>query len=311
MHDDGVVFTLDSDPRWTWYDDRATPEENLKESAEVRRLALAAYGPAMLKPGEPYGAMRDARLWMIYLQQRYAIESAAKYIGGMLQNITVKGEAHPLPPTEFIPGDRQRAILAQLLDAIDPKNLAIPESLLIQLTPHPDRNLEDLSKDDVFDQLRAARILTAMVMEPLFDADRAARLVALAARQPAALTLPELVDTVLAHSWGAADGGTTAERALRREVQSVTLAAMMRLGGAQDGSPGARAYVLDRLTRLAAELKGRKAADPLTAAFYRQSARDIDRYLEDPAANAPKEIAPEWGEGPRSRFPLPPGPPLG
>jgi hypothetical protein len=229
----------------------------------------------------------------------------------MLQNITVKGEAHPLPSTEFIPGDRQRVILGQLMDAIDPKNLEIPESLLIQLAPAPGRNLEDLSKDDVFDQLRAARILSAMVLEPLFDPARAARMVALSARQPGTLSLPELVDTVIAHSWGAPGGGTVQERALRREVQSVTLSAMMMLGGQKDGSPEARAYILDRLDGLAASLRTRSGDDALTTAFYRQSARDIARYLEDPAKNAPETASPEWGEGPRSRNPLPPGPPLG
>jgi len=311
MRDHGVVFTLDSDPRWTWYDDRATPEENLRETAAVRKIALANFGPAMLKPGEALGEMRDMRLWIVYLQQRYAIESAVKYIGGMLQNITVKGEAHPLPATEFIPGDRQRALLGQLMDAIDPKSLEIPESLLLQLAPAPGRNLEDLSKDDVFDQLRAARILAAMVVEPLFDADRAARMVALAARQPGTLTLPEMVDTVLAHSWGAPVDGNAQARALRREVQAVTLSAMMMLGGAKDGSPEARAYILDRLAGLAETLKIRTGDDALSAAFYRQSARDIARYLEDPVANAPASAAPDWGTGPRSRFPLPPGPPLG
>ncbi len=311
MRDHGVVFTLDSDPRWTWYDDRGSPEENLRETAAVRRIALAQYGAGMLKPGEPLGNLRDMRLWIVYLQQRYAIESAVKYIGGMVQNISVKDEAHPLAPTEFIAGERQRAILAQLMETLAPKNLEIPERLLIQLTPTPGRNLEDLSKDDVFDQLRAARILAAQVIEPLFDADRAARMVALAARQPGALTFPELVDTVLANSWNAAADATPQARSLRRQVQAVTLSGMMMLGGSTDGSPEARAYILDRLDRLAISLRTRTGPDELTTAFYRQFARDIARYLDDPVANAPKTAAPEWGQGPRSRFPLPPGPPLG
>ncbi len=76
MHDHGVLFTREDDPRYAWYDDRETPVANLKETAEVRKLALAAYGPGMLKPGEPIGSLRDLRLWIVYLQQRYAIESA-------------------------------------------------------------------------------------------------------------------------------------------------------------------------------------------------------------------------------------------
>ena len=83
---------------------------------------------------------------------------------------------------------------------------------------------------------------------------------------------------------------------------------MMILGAQADASPEARAYVLDTLAQLSASLRSRRDSDPLTLAFYRQTARDIDRYLEDPAAHAPKSAMPEWGGGPRSRFPLPPGP---
>lgn len=310
MRDHGVVFTPNDDPRYTWYDDRETPIENMRESAAARKIMLAGYGPGLLKSGEPIGALRDIRLWMVYLHQRYAIESAAKYIGGMFTNLAVKDEAHPLPPTEFIPAKEQRDVLAALMDVLDPKNLTIPESLLVQLTPDPNRNLEDMSKDDVFDQLRAARILSAMVLEPLFNSARASRMVALAARQPETLTFPQMVDAVLAGTWKAGGDSAPPEKALRRVVQNVTLEAMMVLGAQEDTAPEARAYVLDQLGKLGDDLKTRADADPLTAAFYRQSARDITRYLNNPKANAPKAIMPLWGKGPRSRYPQPPGPPL-
>ena len=54
---------------------------------------------------------------------------------------------------------------------------------------------------------------------------------------------------------------------------------------------------------------------PMMAAFTGnanpQLAQDIARYLQNPAANAPKFVAPGWGARPRSRYPLSPGPPLG
>ena len=309
MRAKGILYVPDSDPRWTWYDDRATPVENLTESMAARKIMLGNYGPDMLKPGEPLGALRNVRLWMAYLHHRYAIESGLKYVGGQFNNIVVKGET--LPPTQFIPGQEQRDVLGLLMQAIEPENLMLPESLLRQLTTDPTGNLEDLSADDVFDQFRAARILAGMVVEPLFDRERAARMIALAARQADALTFPQMVDTILSHSWQVPAGGDGQTRALRRVVQDVVLKSMMVLGGTQDSAPEARAYVLDRLAVLARDLDRRKDGDPLTAAFYRQSARDITHYLEDPAAHAPKEVIPIWGKGPRSRFPLPPGPPLG
>lgn len=309
MRADGIIYVPDSDPRWTWYDDRATPVENLTESMAARKIMLANYGPQMLQPGEAIGSLRNIRLWMAYLHQRYAIESAVKYIGGQFQNIVVKGET--LPPTQFIPGKEQRDVLRLLMEAIEPDNLALPETLLAQLTPDPGDNLEDMSNDEMFDQLRAARILAALVIEPLFAPDRGARLVSLGVRQADAVTLPEMVDAVMAHTWNAPGDGSASSRALRRVAQKVALDSMMVLGASTETAPEARAYILDRLALLADALKGRKDSDPLTAAHYRQSARDIAHYLDDPEKNAPKAVSPGWGKGPRSRFPMPPGPPLG
>lgn len=309
MRAKGIIYTPDSDPRWTWYDDRATPMEDLKEHAAARKIILANFGPAMLKPDEPVGSLRDMRLWMAYLHDRYAIESGLKYVGGLFTNIVVPGDS--LPPTEFIPAKTQKEVLGLLLDVVEPDSLAIPEPLLKQLTPDPGGNIEDMSDDPAFDQLRAARIRAALVLEPLFDNARAARMVSLAARQPDALTFPQMIDAVMARTWNATGDATASAKALRRVSQQVALESMMILGAKPEGSAEAQAYVLDQLAQLSEALNVRKDADPLTQAFYRQTARDIDRYLADPAANAPKSASSPWGKSPRSRFPLPPGPPLG
>jgi hypothetical protein len=124
------------------------------------------------------------------------------------------------------------------------------------------------------------------------------------------MTLPEVVDTLFKHTWQAPKDKDAHNAALRRVTQRVALDAMMMLGGHADTTPDARSYVLDKLNALEQDLAGRKDLDPLTQAHYRQSARDIARYLENPAANAPKSASVAWGSRPRSRFPQPPGPPL-
>jgi hypothetical protein len=68
--------------------------------------------------------------------------------------------------------------------------------------------------------------------------------------------------------------------------------------------------VLDQIARLGESLRTRKDENPMTEAHYRQAERDVTRYLDNPAANTPKSAL-AWGSRPRSRFPLPPGPPLG
>jgi hypothetical protein len=309
MRGAGLLYVPQTDPRWTWYDDRATPAENLREALAARAIMLQTYGEAgALQPGEPTGSLRNARLWMAYLHHRYAIESAIKYVGGMFTNITIKGDS--LPPTEFIPGAVQHETLELLLTAIEPRNLALPETLLAQLTPDPGNNLEDLSKDGAFDQLRAARILSAMVIAPLFDSAKAARMIALGARQQDTVTFAQLVDAVFDRTWGASAPPEAGEQALLRISQSVAIEAAERLGADADAPADARAYVLQKLAGLATGLRRRSGRDALTTAFYRQTALDIDRYLENPKAYAPQSVEPDWGKGPRSRFPQPPGPPL-
>ena len=309
MRAKNILYVPDTDPRWVWYDDRATPTEYLRETIAARKIMLAQYGPAILQPGEPIGSLRDLRLWMTYLHHRYAIEAGLGYVGGMYHNIVVKGET--LPPTEIVPAALQRDVLGLLMESIEPANLAIPETLLAQLTPSPVNNLEDLADDYAFDHLRAARILAAMVLEPLLAPARAGRLVAFADRQAGALSLPDVIEAVLARTWRAAPDADPRLRSLRRVTERVSLDAMMMLGGHADTTPEARAYALEQIARLGESLRTRKDANPLTDAHYRQAERDIARYLENPTANAPKSAMPPWGGRPRSRYPLPPGPPLG
>src|SRR6202008_5141535 len=113
--------------------DLSDPAEYLRQVLAQRKVLMANYGPAVLKPGEPYGNLRGIRLWMVYLHHRWAIDSGVRYIGGMYQNFVVKGES--LPATEIVPAAKQREILGLLLDVLEPANLAISEPLLASLTP--------------------------------------------------------------------------------------------------------------------------------------------------------------------------------
>ncbi len=309
MRTKDVIYVPSTDPRWVWYDDRETPTEYLRETMAARRIMLAQYGPAILDEGEPIGGLRDMRLWMTYLHHRWAIESGIGYVGGMYHNIPVKGES--LAPTEIVPVALQREVLGLLMEAIEPANLAMPEALLAALTPGPGSNMEDMAGGYAFDHLRAARILAAMVLEPLLEPARAARLVAFADRQAGALSLPQVIDAVLSRTWRAAPDADARHRSLQRVTERVALDAMMILGAHESTTPQVRAYVLDQMAKLGASLGSRTDADPLADAHYRQAERDIARYLLDPAAHAPKTALPAWGDRPRSRYPLPPGPPLG
>jgi Met-zincin/Domain of unknown function (DUF5117) len=309
MRAKGLMFTASTDPRWNWYDDLSAPDEYLRETMAARKIILSGYGPAMLAADEVTSDLRNMRLWMGYLHHRWAIDAAVKYIGGQYQNIVVKGDT--LKPVEPVPAPLQRSILSLLMDAIQPANLAIPDRILENLPASPrGRDLEDLADDYVFDHLRAARILAGSVLEQLLAVDRAARVVALADRDAGAITLADILKAVADATWDAPPDQTSRERSLRRVTQRAALDALMILGAHLQVAPETRAVVMSELIRLQKSLGQRMDQDAMADAHLRQAERDIARYLNNPAAAAPKSVTPTWGGRPRSRYPFAPGPPL-
>jgi hypothetical protein len=205
-----------------------------------------------------------------------------------------------------VPPALQREVLSLLLDAVQPANLAFPETLLAQLGSYPygGRDLEDFntSTGDDFDHLAAARTLSAMVLEQLLEPQRAARLVAFADREPQAPTLVEVLEAVRKATFENTAADTTPmHRSLRRVAQREAVEAMMILAAHRDATPEVRAATLAHLDTIRARLADAGGSDPMAGAHARQLARDITRFLENPAEYAPKSSAP----------PQPPGAPLG
>ena len=312
MRGKGLIFTPSTDPRWDRYDDGSNAADYLRATIAERKVLLANYGPAVLAPGEDVSHLRGEGLWMTYLHHRWAIDTGTQYIGGMYHNYKHQGDT--LPATEIVPAAYQRRILDQLMTAIQPEQLAMPESLLAQLTTDPDASeggsrspqsttsLEefDVSTGYAFNHLSAARTLANMVVGQILQPETANRLIAFADRQQNALTLPEVITKLLSVTWNAAPDSTPMNRSLRRVARQVTMDDLMILGANPKTGPEARAVVLEQLTQLKSKINGMHDADAVSEAVLRQSERDLTRYLTNPAANAPKAAA----------LPQPAGPPI-
>lgn len=297
MRKQGLVFTNGTDPRWNRYDDLSDPAEYLRQVIAQRKILLKDYGPNVLKEGEPYGNLRGMRMWMVYLHHRWAIDSGVRYIGGMYQNIVVKGE--PIPPTEIVPAAKQREILGLLLETVEPDNLAIPEPLLEALTnpvengPRnpgggPDLENMEMATGYAFDQLSAARTLDGIVFDQLFEADKANRLISFADRQTNALTLPEVIEDCVNKVFDASPQ-TAVNRSLQRQTQRVFAEALMTLGASAAATPDVKAVVMSEVAALRTKVAGMKSSDAVTEAHLRLLERDLTRYAQNPAA--PKHSA--------------------
>jgi hypothetical protein len=297
MRKQGLLFTPSTDPRWNRYDDLDDPAEYLRQTITQRKVLLAGYGPAVLQPGEPYGNLRGMRLWMVYLHHRWAIDAGVRYIGGMYQNFTVKGET--IPPTEIVPAAKQREILGLLLETLDPASLAIPEKLLASLTvpvetgprpagPGPDLENFSMSTGYAFDQLSAARTQAGIVLEQLFEPEKAARLISFADRQQGALTLPEVIEAASKQVWNTPAQGPA--KSLQRQTQRVFVDALMALGANPASTPDVKAVVMAEVTALRTKVAEMKDSDAVMEAHLRQVERDLARFLQNPTM--PKNAAP-------------------
>jgi hypothetical protein len=210
---------------------------------------MERFGLGNIRPGEPVAVLQE-RFAPVYLMHRFAINSLAKAVGGMEYSNALRGDG--LQATRPVPAVQQREALALLAGALAPAELAIRDTVLTLMAPRPfgypgSVELFGSRTRPAFDELGAARTLATMVTDAVLQRDRAGRLVQFAHREPAALSLGETVDVLVAATWDARmPRGTqgSARPATTPQHAAPKLAALQRVS--------ARALA-DRLLALAAD----------------------------------------------------------
>jgi len=295
----GVVFPLASDPRWAEYDWGADPVAWLRTTQAVRRVILGRFGAAQLEPGTPVHEL-VTRFNLAYLYHRFGIQAAQQYVGGQFQANALAGDGQA--PTAWVPAAKQKEALELLLAALAPEELDIPDRVVAALVAEPagrrpsrERFASDAGA--TFSPLSAARALAGLVVSPLLDPERAARL-SLAGAD--ALDLDALLRRLVAATWDAPGDAAPRRAALRRISQRSVLEAMLALAAHPAASPEVRATTLAHLVKLRAALKLRSGPDAAANAHLRLCERDLQEFLERPEARK----APQ-------RPPAPPGRPIG
>lgn len=297
----GIFYPLDGDPRWAEYDWGADPVRWLATTQQVRRVLLNRFGVAQLKPGEWVYTLQQ-RFNLAYLYHRFGIQAAQQFIGGQYQANAVAGDGQT--PVAWVPAAKQKEALDLLLAALFPENLDIPDRILAALVPPPSGTRESREQfpseaGDAFSLWTAARSLVGLIVDPLLEPERAARLTLPAGRE--ALTLDGLLVRLVGATWGAPPDASPRRAALRRIAQRGVLDALMDLAARADSAAEVRAAVHSRLARLKTELRGRHSMDAATEAHLRLAEGDLSEFLEKP----------EVRKGRPPRAPAPPGRPIG
>lgn len=259
-----------SDPRVNLWDDRESATSFLQSEMAVRRVALARFGERNVRRGDPIALLQE-RFAPVYFMHRFALNAATKTIGGMEYSNPVRGDGQQA--TRPIPGDRQRAALAILIDALNPRELAIPDTVLTLMAPDanevtPPVELFGSRSRPAFDELGAARTLAQMIVDGILQPDRAERLVSFASRgtDPRPLTLGATIDDLIANTWRAPPGSSPKHGAIARVVQRAIADRLLRLAADTSAAAEVRAMAEFKITELR----------PTASAWAKQTARSED-----------------------------------
>ncbi|MHB1068849.1 MAG: zinc-dependent metalloprotease, partial [Gemmatimonadaceae bacterium] len=172
-----------ADPRTNLWDDAATAGEFLSHQMAARRLALQNFGLRNIRDGEPLALLQD-RFPLLYFFHRFALNGVTKTLGGLEYANSLKGDGQQA--TRIISAARQRDATRQLLGALDPQELAIPDTVLTLFAPRLDAggNVELIGQrtTPAFDELGAARTLAGLIVDGILQRERAARMVQYSAR---------------------------------------------------------------------------------------------------------------------------------
>lgn len=293
-------------PYGALWDDGPDSVASLLHVMEVRKIALARFGPSNIPEGAPLYDLRRA-IVPIYLFHRYEVEAAAKSVGGVDFAYGVRGD--PILPNRPVDGARQRQALSALLATLDPAFLDLPDRLVDQLSAGregaDDRQyVTELFGDPatpVFDIDEAARAAAEITLANLLEPSRLERVRDQGARDPGQLTLSELLDRTIDTAFSTAPlPGRQAQ--LRRVVQMRLVTQLADVLQDKSASPEVKAAVRTRLDQLGEALGRRQAGDPADLAQ--------DRYLAQAIANPARDELAALAAGDKG-FEPPPGMPIG
>ncbi len=233
----------------------------LKQTLDVRKIALDSFGTRSLQSGQPIADLNTI-IVPVYLYHRYQIAAAAKLVGGL--NFTygimgdISGPASPIAPKQ------QRSAMNALVGTLDPALLDLPDTLINQLVPAAGgfggfgiggENFTGKT-GPVFDVLNAAQSSASLTLGALLHPARAARLVAFHRRDASALGLTEMLDAIDNQVFK--NPAQSRHTAIAHVLQARFISALMGLSANKDASIAVRTATDAKLARIQNRLKSQR-----------------------------------------------------
>ncbi|MEP6914571.1 MAG: zinc-dependent metalloprotease [Acidobacteriota bacterium] len=289
-------------PRVEQWSNGISQADELTRLMKVRRAALDQMGERTIRAGAPMTTLEEP-LVPIYMYHRYAVEGAAAAIGGQDFVYAMRGDGRV--PVKWEAAANQRKALDALALTLKPSELVVPVKILALIPPRPPgfgwhRELFPRTTGDGFDPLSPAAVASDVTIGFVLQLDRAARLVAQHAVDPALPGLEEVIDRLTKATFDAA-AATPYEAEVRRTEERVLVNRVTWLAQASSSSQ-VRAVASLRLQKLALRLRALTGRSEPDLAHHTLLAADIKRFLERPSSETSRiDPAPD----------APPGAPIG
>jgi hypothetical protein len=288
-------------PRVDQWSNGVDQADELNRIMKIRRAALNRLGEHTIRTGAPMATIEEP-LVPIFMYHRYSVESTASSIGGQEYIYGMRGDGRT--PVKWESAANQRKALEALAGTLKPAELTVPKHVLDAIPPRPPgfgrhRELFPRTTGDGFDPLSPATVAADVTIGFVLQLDRAARMVAQHAVDPALPGLEEIIDRLTKATFEA-PAASPYEAEIRRAEERVLVDRVMWLATGASNSQ-VRAIAAWKLAKLAARMKGEIVASEAEQAQRALLAADIKRFLDRPADPARPMPAPG----------APPGAPIG
>ncbi len=291
----GLVYVADSDsrsigsahPLGNLWDNGADSIAELEHLLRVRAYALDRFSERNIRPGRPMATLEEV-LVPIYLIHRFQLIAVGKLVGGQEYNYALRGDGQDISTP--VSADRQRTAIAALLNTLSPSVLSVPENVLQLIPPRPpghpkSRETFPTSTGKVFEPFGAAQSAATLTLAVLLEPSRAARMIALSARDDTVPGFDELTSDLLQATWFARQrAGMEAE--IQRATNMLTLERLMMLAVNGNADSQVRAITLDSINGLDRWLNSRVGGEINTAwrAHYSFAIFRIGQMHANPAS---------------------------
>ena len=204
-----------ADPRANLWDNGKSATDGLRDTVEVRKIALRNFGRHNLPQDQPLSTIQEVFV-PIFLFHRYQAEAVAKAIGGIYYEHTVNSDGRR--PFTRVPGHEQRSALDALLECLDVDFLTVPSDVEQLIGPREygtggSREIFDTRTSPTFDPITVSESAADTVLSFLLQPARLERVVQQTQRRS---DLPD-IDEILGKTTEAVFGPSWS----RREVSPV------------------------------------------------------------------------------------------